>query len=91
MTPVQGVGLTPVQGTPPCNFGFSTKYRDPETGDVNYGLRILRPPLGRWINRDPAEERAGLNLFCFVANNGGEQCGFIRINDCSTTGRWNRY
>ena len=47
-------------------FGFSTKYRDDETGMVYYGYRYL--VNGRWLTRDPIEERGGLNLYCYVSS-----------------------
>ena len=28
-----------------------------------YGYRYYNPELGRWISRDPAEEKGGLNLY----------------------------
>ena len=49
-------------------FGFSTKYTDSETDLVYYGYRYYSPALGRWINRDPIEEKGGLNLYAFVNN-----------------------
>lgn len=49
---------------------FSTKYTDVETGLVYYGLRYYSPTLGRFINKDPIEERGGLNLYGFCGNNG---------------------
>ncbi len=51
-------------------FRFSTKFTDLETGLVYYGLRYYSPSLGRFINRDPIEERGGLNLYAFCTNNG---------------------
>jgi RHS repeat-associated protein len=51
-------------------FRFSTKFTDVETGLVYYGLRYYSPALGRFINRDPIEERGGLNLYGFVGNDG---------------------
>lgn len=36
---------------------------------VCYPSRYYSLALGRWINRDPAEEDGGINLFGFVANN----------------------
>ena len=48
---------------------FSTKPFDTETGLVVYQLRPYSPTLGRWINRDPIEEKGGNNLFGFVGNN----------------------
>ena len=48
---------------------FSTKYLDGETGLLYYGYRFYSPELGRWLARDPIEERGGLNLYGMVANN----------------------
>jgi hypothetical protein len=33
-----------------------------------YGYRYYSPSLGRWISRDPIEEKGGLNLYGFVNN-----------------------
>jgi RHS repeat-associated protein len=49
-------------------FGFSTKYRDAESGFLYYGYRYYDPATGRWPNRDPIGERGGRNLYGFVAN-----------------------
>ncbi|MDD4406312.1 MAG: RHS repeat-associated core domain-containing protein [Parabacteroides sp.] len=49
-------------------FQFSTKYTDTETDLVYYGYRYYSPALGRWLSRDPIEERGGLNLYAFVNN-----------------------
>ena len=49
-------------------FRFSTKYTDDETGLLYYGFRFYAPALGRFANRDPAEEQGGINLFAFVMN-----------------------
>ena len=35
-----------------------------------YGYRFYSPELGRWVSRDPIEERGGLNLYGFVGNDG---------------------
>ena len=48
---------------------FSTKYFDTETGFYYYGYRFYHPRLMRWLNRDPIEERGGLNLYGFCGNN----------------------
>ncbi len=48
------------------HFRFSTKYYDTETGLYYYGYRYYSPSLGRWINRDPIEEKGGVNLYVFV-------------------------
>ncbi|HWB98903.1 MAG TPA: RHS repeat-associated core domain-containing protein, partial [Bryobacteraceae bacterium] len=51
------------------SFRFSTKYTDAETDFVYYGYRYYRPSLGRWLGRDPLEEKGGLHLYAFVRNN----------------------
>ena len=33
-----------------------------------YGYRFYAPALQRWVNRDPIEERGGINLYRFVGN-----------------------
>ena len=50
------------------SFGFSTKYHDRELGMVSYQRRFYRPDLGRWLNRDPIEDRGGENLYAFCNN-----------------------
>jgi RHS repeat-associated protein len=61
---------------------FSTKYDDDETDFLYYGYRYYNPSTGRWLSRDPIEEkgfqvysrsrsrRSGLepNLYVFVKN-----------------------
>ncbi len=49
-------------------FQFSSKYNDNEGGLLYYGYRYYTPQLGRWLNRDPIEERGGINLYAFVEN-----------------------
>jgi RHS repeat-associated protein len=51
-------------------FRFSSEYNDSETGLVYYNYRYYSPELGRWLNRDPIEERGGPNLYGFVGNDG---------------------
>ena len=34
-----------------------------------YGFRYYNPETGRWLNRDPIEERGGINLYNCVGNN----------------------
>ncbi len=44
-------------------FRFSTKYYDSETELSYYGFRYYSASLGRFINRDPIEERGGWTLY----------------------------
>jgi RHS repeat-associated protein len=49
-------------------FRFSTKYQDDETDFLYYGYRYYNPSTGRWLSRDPIEEKGGKNLYGFVSN-----------------------
>ncbi len=49
-------------------FTLSTKAYDYETGLVYYGYRYYNPIIGRWIGRDSAGEKAGVNLYLFICN-----------------------
>jgi RHS repeat-associated protein len=49
-------------------MGFADRYTDSETGMAYYGMRYYSPVLGRFVNRDPAEEAGGINLYGFCAN-----------------------
>jgi len=48
-------------------FRFSTKYQDEETDLLCYGYRYEGG--GRWLSRDPIEEKGGVNLYGFVSQN----------------------
>jgi RHS repeat-associated protein len=50
-------------------FRFSTKYQDDETDLLYYGYRYYNSATGRWVNRDPAEEEAGANVYGLLGNN----------------------
>ncbi len=47
---------------------FSTKYQDGDSDFLYYGYRFYNSQSGRWINRDPIEERGGRPLYAFVFN-----------------------
>jgi len=47
-------------------FRFSTKYQDDETKLCYYGHRYYDPNGGRWLGRDPVQEKGGRNLYSFV-------------------------
>ncbi|WP_425485742.1 RHS repeat domain-containing protein [Limisphaera ngatamarikiensis] len=47
-------------------FRFSTKRTEDGTGLVLYEYRAYSPALGRWLSRNPIEERGGLHLYAFV-------------------------
>jgi RHS repeat-associated protein len=50
-------------------FRFSNKYQDDESDLLYYGRRYYKPSTGTWSNRDPIDERGGLNLYGFISNN----------------------
>jgi len=47
-------------------FRFSTKYQDDETDYLYYGYRYYNASTGRWLSRDPIQEKGGINLHAFV-------------------------
>ncbi len=51
------------------NYRFSSEYLDIETGLVYYILRYYTPELGKWLSKDPIEEKGGVNLYAMVGNN----------------------
>ena len=53
----------------PFALRSSTKWRDAETGWLNYGRRYYDPRNGRFIGRDPIAEEGGINLYAFCGNN----------------------
>lgn len=50
------------------HFRFSTKYQDDESDLLHYGYRYYKASTGTWVNRDPIEEKGGLDLYEFVHN-----------------------
>ena len=48
---------------------FSTKPKENFGEFYYYGYRFYDAGLGRWLNRDPIEERGGVNLYGFSFNN----------------------
>jgi RHS repeat-associated protein len=50
-------------------YRFSSKEIDPQSGIYCYGYRYYEPNLQRWLNRDPIQERGGINLYDYVGNN----------------------
>jgi len=49
-------------------FRFSSEYADAETGLVYYNYRYYYPMMGKWISRDPIEEKGGENMNEFIFN-----------------------
>jgi len=85
-------GKTMLQSGPLADFfrhRFSTKYYDSETDLYYYGYRFYSPTLMRWLNRDPIEERGGLNLYGFCGNNTISRFDGLGQNVTLTTGNRN--
>ena len=49
-------------------FRFSSEYADDELGCVYYNYRHYEPVTGRWMSRDPIEEKGGENLYIACNN-----------------------
>jgi RHS repeat-associated protein len=52
------------------DYRFSTKPLEDVTGFYYYTYRHYDPQTGRWLSRDPIEERGGIDLYGFVGNDG---------------------
>jgi RHS repeat-associated protein len=63
-------------------YQFSSKERDSFTGFYYYGLRYYDPTEGRWLSRDPLEERGGVNLFAFCANDSIDNIDSLGLTNC---------
>ena len=50
-------------------FRFSSEYFDVEINLVYYNYRYYNPSTAKWLNRDPVEEKGGVNLYGCVNNN----------------------
>ena len=70
-------------GSGEYSYQFSTKPFDPLTGLTYYNYRLYDPVSGRWINRDPIQEKGGLNLYGFVRNNSINRWDFLGQEDDS--------
>ena len=47
--------------------------------EVISGYRFYNPDLGRWINRDPVEERGGVNIYVFAHNNAADYLDLLGL------------
>ena len=76
------------EGSAPCDFGFSTKMREEMTGLYYHGYRFFNPLTGRWLSRDPIEERGGVNLFGFLANRGVDRIDYLGLAHPDWPAQW---
>ena len=61
-------GAVSASGNVTQPFQWSSEHYDSETALVYYNFRHYSPDLGRWLSRDPIEEKGGWNLYAFVKN-----------------------
>jgi RHS repeat-associated protein len=72
-------------------FRFSTKYDDDESDLLYYGYRCYNPSTGRWVNRDPNEERGGLNLYGFASGDSINRSDFLGLDAVPFHGNYGFY
>jgi RHS repeat-associated protein len=65
-------------------YRFSSKYLEGTYGLAYYGHRYYAPSLGRWLNRDPAEELSAMPTYAFVANNPVNSIDWFGLFDWTT-------
>ena len=63
-------------------FRFSTKFQDDEMDLLYYGYRFYNAATGRWISRDPIQERGGRNLYGFARNDPLDYWDFLGQRCC---------
>ena len=60
---------TKLSGSLDADFGFTGHYYHTSSG-LNLAMyRAYDASVGRWLNRDPAQEKADINLYRYVGNN----------------------
>jgi RHS repeat-associated protein len=59
---------TKIQGSLDCDFQYAGYCYEPTSGFSLTRYRAYSPAIGRWISRDPINERGGVNLFSYVNN-----------------------
>ena len=61
-------------------FRFSTKKTQDFTDLVLYEFRAYSPSIGRWLSRDPIEERGGLGLLVLAGNASVDRMDFLGLD-----------
>jgi RHS repeat-associated protein len=64
-------------------FRFSTKHVDSESGFLYYGHRYFNPSTGRWLSREPLQERHGPSTYSFAANDGVNNLDILGLLDAT--------
>jgi RHS repeat-associated protein len=73
---------TAVLNTTLPDFNFTGLYRHSASNLDMAVRRFYDPDLGRWINRDPIEERAGVNLYAYVSNDPVDRIDRLGLKEC---------
>ncbi|MCB1077381.1 MAG: RHS repeat-associated core domain-containing protein, partial [Verrucomicrobiae bacterium] len=60
-------------------LAFQGQFRDEESGYYDYGFRYYAPSLGRWLTKDPIEEKGGQNIYGLTANNAVNAVDFLGL------------
>ncbi len=81
-----GVTFTAGTGAGICGWSdsedqFFSRTCGYDDGVTVYGFRFYSPGQGRFLNRDPLEERGGLNLYAFVGNDPVNRWDYLGLKD----------
>jgi len=72
-------------------YAWETRYGayryDLESSLYQVRFRFLQPSLGRWLSRDPIEERGGNNLYAYILNNPENGADFLGLACCDAEKR----
>src|SRR5207247_1186759 len=71
--------VTPFSSNIP--FGFSSRYRDEESGYVYFGHRFYNPETARWLSRDPMQENGSVNAYNLLNNDTQNTNDFLGLID----------
>lgn len=74
---------TKLQGSLASDFQYAGYYVHATSGLNLTRTRAYSTNLGRWINRDPIEERGGNNLYAYVRNNAISRTDPMGLSDCA--------
>ena len=67
-----------------ADFGFTADYYHASSAFCLTLYRAYDPSTGRWLNRDPIQERGGLNLYAYVNNNPVDRKDTLGLSDDHT-------
>ena len=67
-------------------YRFSAKECDAFTGLYYYGFRYYNPSTGRWLSRDPLEERGEVNLYGMVRNHPTNAIDYLGREEAKSMG-----